>query len=76
MVRTTSQPQTVADAKAKLRTSVDQLDYLQPLRQHPWGVVGFGLLSGFLVHQASKNHKDIIFKNVFDLGVQFARRFI
>ena len=73
MVRNYTKPQTVAEAKAHLRASVAQIDYLEPLRKNPWPVIGIGLVGGFLFHRASKKNTALT-TGLFTLGMELARK--
>ncbi len=75
MVRATIKPQSVAEAKALVRAKAEQVDYLEPLRQHPWTSLGLGLASGFIFYQLVKKDQKIT-NGIYALGVELARKYL
>ncbi|WP_298610997.1 hypothetical protein [uncultured Thiothrix sp.] len=76
MVRTTSKPQSVEQAKARLRANVAAVDYLAPLRTHPLPLLAVGLVGGFVAFRALKKGNIKATTGLFELGVAVARKLL
>ncbi|PWQ95684.1 hypothetical protein [Leucothrix arctica] len=51
MGRNQTKPQTVEEAKQKLRATSQQLDYLAPVKKHPVASVGAAFVAGMLIRK-------------------------
>lgn len=76
MVLTTPKPRSVEEAKARLRLSVDTVDYLAPLRGRLLPVIALGLAGGFLTFYALKKNNIKMTTGLFELGVVAARKLL
>jgi hypothetical protein len=78
MVRTTPKPNSVEEAKARLRANVNTVDYLAPLRSRPMPLIALGLVGGFLAFRLMKkgNVNANMTTGLFELGIAAARKLL